>query len=529
MFRIPSFRIEASPKLASESFNKKTYAWSALSGLLLFLSFPKYGSAALAWVALCPLLLALRNLKPAEAFRAGFVTGLIYNVGILYWINYVIAVYGNLPAYAGLAAMLLLATFLALFVGVFSASVAWFGRRGVAAIFSAPLLWVALEFCKSHILTGFPWENLAYSQHAWRTVIQMCDITGFYGLSFLIVLVNVILSDLMPLRDKKHAAIEVAVGLVLMGLVVGYGHYRIADVQARVQLAAMAQVALIQGNIDQGIKWSPEFRDETLKIYDRLTREAASSAEKPDLVVWPETAVPFYFQNVDPRYRDVLDLARDSGAWLVIGSPGYKAGSGTGEPVNAAFVISPQGQLVGQYDKVHLVPFGEYVPLRRLLPFMTNIVPGICDFSTGDGFHPLKLKDRKIGVLICYEAIFPEIARAYHRAGAELLVNMTNDAWFGRTSAPFQHLEMAAFRAVETRRYIVRAANTGISAIIDPTGAIETATELYQAARLSGRVHYLRIETIYSRIGDAFVYGCLVLLGILFIKARRRTKPCRKS
>jgi len=502
--------------------SKKAYFFSLLSGILLFLSFPKYGNPIVAWMALVPLFILLKSANAGEAFRAGLTTGLVYNIGILYWISYVIAVYGNIPAYAGIMVMLLLAGFLAFFVAFFARLVVYFRDKGINPLFSAPLLWIGLEYCKSHILTGFPWENLAYSQYSLLPVVQISDITGFYGVSFLIVFINVIVSDLLVRTGTKQAVAEVTAGLMLLALTCGYGFYRIQAIDMVVEKAVPERVSVIQGNIDQAVKWDPVFQDETIKIFKEMTLTSAANNNKPGLIIWPETATPFYFQATDPRYPEILKLAQMSRTYLLFGCPFYNPEKGPEESYNSAFLISPDGRLSGQYNKMHLVPFGEYVPLRKMLPFMTNLVPGIGDFSVGKEATPLSINNRKIGVLICYEAIFPEITRSFIKAGADLLVNITNDAWFGNTSAPYQHLSMTAFRAIESRRYVVRSANTGISAVIGPTGKIEATTELFKRTILDGQIRYMTVNTFYSRMGDIFAYGCLALLGFLFILAIRR-------
>ena len=501
--------------------SKKQYALVLLSGLLLFLSFPKHGVAVFAWVALIPLLVALKDLRIGQGFRAGFITGLLYNVGILYWITFVIATYGNAPVYFGAAAMLLLAAFLGLFVALFAAGIVFLKKRGIPVIASAPLLWTCLEFAKSHLFTGFPWENLAYSQHSFLPIIQIADLTGFYGITFLVVLINVVIAELILRKGAKSALVQAGIAVALMGLICGYGIFRISTIQEISRSSAAKDVSLVQGNIDQSIKWRPEFQDASLQLYRELTLKE-TSGKNPGLIVWPETATPFYFQDIDDRQRQILALAQATRSYLLLGSPSYKPERGPEASMNSAFLVSPEGKIIGQYDKVHLVPFGEYVPLRRVLPFMSKLVAGVGDFCTGEGFKPLEAGEKKFGVLICYEAIFPEISRAYARAGIDFLVNITNDAWFGRTSAPYQHLSMTAFRAVETRRYIVRAANTGISAIIAPTGAVESTTGLFQQGGLSGTIRPLTTQTIYTRIGDVFAYACFALLGVLFILSLRR-------
>ena len=513
-----------------------TLFWALLSGFLLFLSFPKFGSGLFAWIAFIPLLFALQSRRLAQAFWAGFATGFSAYIGIIYWIVHVVVHYGYLPVPVGIAVMLLLAAYLAIYVALFATGVVYFHKRGVPPILAAPLLWTCLEYAKSHLLTGFPWENLGYSQYAFAPLIQSADIAGVFGLSFAIVLINVVIynflhfwrSGIKQQGRVRRVAAEVAAGALIVLILIGYGIFRIGDVEESLHPAPKMPVSLIQGNIDQNIKWNPAFQEETVRIYKTLTRQAAPSAG--GLVVWPETATPFFFQDPHDLHREVASLPRLTGDWLLFGSPSYDRDSTGLVFLNSAFLLDPTGMIAGRYDKVHLVPYGEYVPLRRFFPFISKLVAGIGDFRSGPGYEPLTMAGGdpplKMGVMICYEGILPEAGRAYRRQGAALLVNITNDAWFGHTSAPHQHLSMTTFRAVENRLYLVRAANTGISAIIDPAGRIEARTALFEKASLTGTVRLMNRDTFYSAYGDVFVYGCilgLILIWVVAIKSRSRS------
>lgn len=505
---------------------------AALSGILTFLSFPKFGSGILAWVALIPLFYALRDAKPVEGFRVGFLAGFIAQAGILYWIVYVVVQYGGLPVYAGIAAMLLLAAYLSLYTACFAMGVAYFRQRGIYLFLAAPLLWTALEFARSHLLTGFPWENLAYSQYLHSKIIQISDITGIYGITFAIVLINAVLFDLWPGTSRRRRLAWTIAAFVVLGAIYGYGHFRIAEIGGALSKAPRLAVSLIQGNIDQNIKWDPQYQKETLKIYRSLSSAAIPYPGRGGLLVWPETAAPFYFQRPDLLQEEVIDIGRSSGVALLFGSPSYEDNGGRMDYMNSAYLLRPDGTVGGRYDKVHLVPYGEYVPLRKLFPFIGKIVAGVGDFRPGKGFHPLTADGFRLGVLICYEGIFPEGGRDYKREKADLLVNITNDAWFGRTSAPYQHLSMTVFRAVENRLYLVRAANTGISAIIDPLGTILARTGIFERTVLKGEVKMIDEKTFYAAYGDVFVYLCglaLLILFIVSIKQRRKKHAGRNS
>jgi len=500
-----------------------------LSGVLLFLSFPKFGSGILAWVALIPLFYSLRDATLLEGFKAGFLAGLVAHIGIFYWVSNVVVQYGNLPVYMGIMAMLLLAAYLSLYTACFAMGVVFLRGRGGTLLPAAPLLWTIIEFARSHLLTGFAWENLAYSQYLFGNIIQIADITGIYGISFAIVMVNAVLYNLWSLRfRRRYLLTEIAIASAVIAAIYGYGHFRTADIRESVQKKASVEVALVQGNIDQNIKWNDGYQLQTLDIYRSLS--LPSIPAEGGLIIWPETAAPFYFEGANPLRAEVIAIAQASNRRLLFGSPRYDEGGGKISYMNSAYLLRPDGTVAGRYDKVHLVPYGEYVPLRQFFPFINKIVVGIGDFQPGTGFNPIDSNGHRIGVLICYEAIFPESARDYKQKNVDLLVNITNDAWFGKSSAPFQHLSMTVFRAVETRLYLVRAANTGISAIVDPTGKILSQTGLFERTVLKGEVKYLDEKTIYAAYGDVFVYLCgIVLILHYFVLKRRRKNAGRNS
>jgi apolipoprotein N-acyltransferase len=515
--------------------NIKTLFYALLSGTLIFLSFPKFGSGILAWVAFVPLFHALQGKGFSQGLMTGFAAGFIACIGIFYWIAFVVVNYGYLPILAGIAVMLLLSAYLAIYVALFSAGVVYFSRREIPLIFSAPFLWTCLEYVKSHVLTGFPWANLGYSQYQYGPMIQIADVTGVFGLSFAIVFINAVVFDIFRAWQSKGQSrmlnrqilAELIAGFVLLAAVVGYGMVRTGEAKKLMAKADVMPVSLIQGNIDQSIKWHPAFQQETIHIYTSLSHQSVPAGE--GLIVWPETASPFFFQDRNDMHRDIVSLARQTGDWLLFGSPSYRQ---EGEIIafqNSAFLLAPDGRIDGQYDKVHLVPYGEYVPLRRFFPFISKLVVGIGDFRGGPGYEPLRMHGshgrRRLGVMICYEGILPEAGRTYRQRGADLLVNITNDAWFGNTSAPHQHLSMTVFRAVENRLFLIRAANTGISAIVDPTGMIADRSRLFEKATVRGTIHFMNMKTFYSAYGDVFVYGCmmgLILILIISIRKRRR-------
>ncbi|WP_173200953.1 apolipoprotein N-acyltransferase [Geobacter sp. SVR] len=479
-----------------------------LSGLMIACSFPNVGLSFLAWIALIPLLIALEGSSLRTAFRIGFTCGLSAYAVILYWINIVITHYGHLPWVASVPLYVLLMAWLAMFFGL-ATLVARAGERiGIKTAFSLPVAWVAGDFIRTFLLSGFPWAMLGHSQYRTLPLIQIADITGVFGITLIIVLANVVLYRVLRAIAGAGVPYPVKSALVLLCLLIAtllYGFSRLNLPEARD--VKPLRVALIQGNIAQDVKWNPAFQEQTLVSYERLTREALKNGA--DLVVWPESALPFFFQDELRQAERIRGLARELSTTLLVGSPAHELRNGKRTFLNSAFVISPKGDTIGRSDKMHLVPFGEFVPLGRFFPFISKLVVGIGDFSPGERVTPLPVNDTQVGTLVCFEGIFPELARDYVRAGARILVNITNDAWFGRSSAPYQHLSIAVFRAVETRTPLLRAANTGVTAIIDHNGHIRTMTPLFEEAYRTGEIHPGTGDSLYLRMGDALAWLCV--------------------
>jgi apolipoprotein N-acyltransferase len=513
--------------------NKKKIAWAILSGVLLTGAFPKIGLDGLAWIALVPLLYALKDLSAAAGFRVGFITGLVHFLSLLYWLVPVMRTYGYLPMFLSVSVLVLLAAFLALFIALFSTALTAFGRKPAGCLTLIPLTWVSLEYIRSFIFSGFPWELLGYSQYNRLQLIQISDILGVYGLSALIAFVNgAIFITLLYLikRRWQHTGItkRLAAGSMItlilgVALTWSYGHWRLKTIDGLIAIAPKTRISVIQGNIDQAAKWDPAFQIETIKKYNQLSSSA--SKQQPDLIVWPESATPFYFlYNVAPSEM-VFEGIKRSGADYLIGSPSFVRTDGLVEYYNSAYLIIPEDKTMGKYDKTHLVPFGEYVPFKKWLPFLGKIVAQVGDFKAGKVGQTLPWRNEQLGVQICYEIIFPGLSRAMVKNNASVLVNITNDAWFGKTSGPYQHFSMTVFRAVENRRSLARSANTGISGFIDPAGRILASTDLMQDAVATQMVPMLKERSIYTQIGDLFARICLalVLLIILIEIVRRKT------
>jgi apolipoprotein N-acyltransferase len=498
---------------------------SFLSGVLLILSFPNFDLEFLAWFALVPLFYLVEGKGLFHSFTFGFLAGIVSYLGILYWIIVAVHTYGNVPLIPSALILLLLVVYLSLFIGAFTFLIRLIQiRSGLQTILFTPLLWVALEYLRSFLLTGFPWANLGYSQYLNLPFIQMADITGAYGPSSVIVLVNATLFCVLRHWRKRTFPFKEAVitVVILLGFLI-YGYLKIIMVDRQTSQDPALSVGLVQGNIDQSIKWDESFQKETLKIYERLSFKVAEG--KPDLIIWPETATPFFFQDATEYQPFVFDIPKKANAPLLFGSPSYKVQKGKVNHYNSAYLVSRAGEVVGKYDKIHLVPFGEYVPLQDLLFFIGSLGEGIGDFKSGKEIFNFSLPQGKFGVLICFEIIFPDLSRRFVKEGANFLVTITNDAWFGRTSAPYQHFSIATFRAVENRVFVARAANTGITGFIDPKGKIVKQGGIFTEETMNGMIRLSSRKTFYTLYGDVFAWVCsgfsiLLLVYALFKKSK---------
>ncbi len=493
-----------------------------LSGLLLAAAFPKWDQTYLLVFALVPLLWALRGQSLKGAFFLGLVSGLAHYLGLLYWIIYVTHVFGHLPLPLALGVLFLLAGYLSLYRALWALGVNWGAARGLSLLWWAPTLWVTLEFGQTYIISGFPWGLLGGGLYLYPLLLQISDLTGVYGLSFLVALVNAALYLLFfPPRGLKGRKLPQAVAVsLILALWVGYGWYRLGTVRHLEAASPKIKVAVAQGNIKQGEKWKKEMVQETLDRYAELTQKVKGAR----LIVWPETAAPFFFLRTPDLTARVQEIARAADGYLLFGSPAWELTPEGERYFNRAYLLSPQGEVAGYYDKAHLVPYGEYVPLKRFFPFIDKMVPMIGDFAEGPVGGTVSLPEGAVGPLVCYESIFPNLSRAQVENGARLLVNITNDAWFGKTSAAYQHLSMAVLRAVENHVCLARAANTGISAFIDAQGRILWQSELFVPDSHAQELAWLPGGSLYTRIGDAFAWACIILTGLPLILARRRRR-----
>ena len=460
------------------SFSART-GLAALSAFFLFAAAPGiWQFSPLVWIGLVPLFAALDGCGRKRAFALGFVFGLVLNLLLVYWVVVALHRFGGLPYPAAVLVLVLLAAYMALYPALFALFTAIAPPSLLPVL--APAAWVGLDWLRSILLTGFPWMDLGYDLYRQPQMIQVSSLLGHHAVTFAIVTVNAAVYRFLRRRkaataSRGEAAAMAVAAAVMLAFIIGNVLAGNA-IEKKIAAAPKKRIAIVQGNIPQDEKWDPAFQEKTLVKYLRLS--LGTVGESPEIIVWPETALPFYPLE-SPMWRTVEEkLLVPAGVTLVTGAPHRENGASGPRYYNSAFVAGPTG-IRGRYDKQHLVPFGEYVPLRRLLFFLSPVVDAIGDFTAGAGGDPLPCKGLRIGVLICFETIFPELAAERTRKGGDMLVDLTNDAWYGMTSAPWQDLAMAVFRAVECRRSMARAANTGFSAFIDPAGRMYRVSPLF--------------------------------------------------
>jgi apolipoprotein N-acyltransferase len=489
-------------------------ALSILSGILIFLAFPPFKFAVIAWVCLVPLLFVVRRSTRGGSFWYSYLTGAVFFGGLMYWLL-------NVSIPGTIILILLLSVFFGLF-GVVANMIFKYS----AEILILPFIWAVLEYIRSYLFTGFPWGLLAYSQYENINLMQVADITGSYGISFLIVMFNVALFAYLVRMERKTSYMMVALFFMLMSTM--YGLYRLDNMN----VWGSPLVSVVQGNIPQKLKWEARHAKTIIDEYSALTREAKK--DKPDLIVWPETAYP-YVVGGGAEAKEISTLSEEVDVPILAGVVYEKDYNF----FNSAVLFPAKGKPAVKYDKLHLVPFGEYVPLGDKLSFLREYIDKpIGDFKRGDKYTLFPLRSTlststmkgtisrqtsffRFGVLICFEDIFPELARNFVLEGANLLFNITNDAWFGRTAAPEQHLQASVFRAVENRVPVIRAANTGVSCFVDSTGKILSRVEtdgkdIFVSGYATDRVRVLNLRSFYTKYGDAFIYFCGFMLILLF-------------
>ena len=452
-------------------------------------------------------------LRRARAFMLGFVAGLGYFGGTVYWTGTVVSQFGGLSWPVGVLVGALLVAYLSLFPALFTLGLAWlaasYGRR---AILLAPALWVTTELGRTYFWSGFPWLLLGYSQTTVLPVAQLASVVGVFGMSGLVALVSTALAYLAISRSRG-ALVTAGVTAAVLVAVTAWGSRRLAD-NSLTEQGPPVRVALIQGNIPQEQKWDAAHAGRILATYLTLTREAA--AKGAQIVIWPESSTPFPFLDDTAGGDRIRATVRETGVELLLGSDQVDHQSRA--YYNAAFLVRRDGDVGGVYQKIHLVPFGEFVPLQRFLFFVGPLVEQAGGFSAGREMVTLPTSHGPISTAICYEIVFPRLVAESVARGSRLLTTITNDAWYGHSSAPYQHFLQASMRAIEQGRYLARAANTGISGFVDPYGRVLQKSEIFERDVLVGDVRMLDGRTTYGRIGDLFAYVCaaLTLVALLF-------------
>jgi len=526
--------------------HKSAWLLVLLSAGLQIVIFPLPGIYVLSWIAVAPLIVALLRARrpdtlqlnesprllpatPVQGFLLGYKCGILWYAGTCYWIYATMRHYGGLSAPMALLALILFCLYLGLYHGAFGLLVSLAAgdempsRRALVAV---PFVWVAVELARTRI-TGFPWNLLGISQVDNISLARIAGATGIYGLAFEIMLVNTALAAafLVP-RARRKALLMVALGAAVV-LQAG----RLVTLPS---LPADKTALLLQANVPilEGTDWTKDYFETTLQSLTELSVEPAN-AQPPrhfDLIVWPESPAPFY--TGDAAFRDpVSNVARQNQSWVIAGSIGVRnAMEAPGQPTqvfNSAALVGPSGEWVGRYDKVHLVPFGEYVPFPRLFAFASGLTNAVGDFGRGASREPLPADGTKVGVFICYESIFPDEVRQFVANGAQVLVNISNDGWYGDSGAYAQHLNQTRMRAIENNRWLLSDTNTGVTASIDPYGRIVARAERKVRTVLVAPYALTSVTTFYTRYGDWFAWLCAIIsAGALLLRfaSRRKTE-----
>ena len=517
-------------------------AWllAAASGGLQALTFPSPSLAFLSWIALAPILVALlrtpgagelqlldrhgrdlRALRPVHGFLLGYASGVVFYAGSCFWVLHVMRVYGHLSTPVALGVLLLFCLYLALYHGAFGMLLVYVVRRNPGAyrraLAAAPFLWVAVELARTRI-SGYPWNLLGTAQVDNVPLTQIATITGVYGLSFAIVLVNCAFAAafLVPLERRRRMLVAAAG----VAVVVQLGTFYQPPAQPTTHTAR-----LVQQNIpilDE--RWSSEYFIRTLAELSQLSLAGEPLPGSPKLIIWPESPAPFYVHEATFR-QQVTAVAQRANAHIIAGATNVRepAQVEIREATNSAVLVAPSGEWAARYDKMHLVPFGEYVPFKKVLFFAESLTRQVSDFKPGRERTVFQVDGHTVGVFICYESIFPDEVRLFAAGGAEVLVNISNDGWFGEYGAPWQHLNLARMRAIENRRWLLRSTNTGITAVIDPFGRVVARVPRNTRTVLDAPYAFVRSTTFYTRRGDWFAYACAIIaLAAVFVRFRFR-------
>ena len=525
------------------SIESRAWLLAVFSAVLQVLIFPLPDLYVLSWVAVCPLLVALLRARlpetlqlqgpakfvPAnllQGFLLGYVCGILWYAGNCYWVYSTMKQYGGISAPGAVGLLVLFCLYLALYHGAFGVLISllakWSERM---ALVLSPVVWVSMELARTRI-SGFPWDLLGITQVDNIPLSRIATITGVYGLSLEIMIVNAAFAAAFLLRRQQRRSL-------LLAAIAAAFVLQIARWVPAPRFAIDRSAILVQENIPvlDSADWTHQYFEQTLSDLSKLSLNFSNGRQPPGLIVWPESPAPFYAD--DSAFRTALsDVSTRAHAWVVAGSVGEEntpgAPEASGQIFNSALLVGPEGKAVARYDKVHLVPFGEYVPFKNLFSFAGGLTKEVGDFSRGHLREPLLAGDEKLGVFICYESIFPDEVRQFAKNGAQVFVNISNDGWYGDSGAYAQHLKQARMRAIENGRWLLRTTNTGVTAAIDPDGRIEQTVPRKVRTALQASYALEDGETFYTRHGDWFAYACAIIstgaifLALISAKGRRQ-------
>ena len=517
---------------------KSAWVLAIVSGVLQVAIFPLPNLYVLSWVAVAPLLVAILRARrpgplqlegsikllpasPMQGLFVGYLCGIVWYAGSCYWVYDTMKQYGGIGTFGAAGLLVLFCLYLGSYHGAFGLIVALIARRSIrTALVSAPFVWVALEFARTRI-SGFPWDLLGIAQADNVPLARIAQVTGVYGISLEIMVVNTAFAAAFLLRRNRRTSLLFASFAAAFAL-------QIAGWMPVTALSTGRSAVLVQENVPvlDSSDWTRQYFEDTLRELSVLSQGSQESAHNPTpadnqlkwptpgFIVWPESPAPFY--GGDPEFRRGLSqLAIESHAWVVAGNVGVEStGSSFGTATkifNSASLISPSGEWIGRYDKIHLVPFGEYVPFKQFLSFAGGLTKEVGDFTAGATRQPLRAGEQKLGVFICYESIFPDEVRQFAKSGAQVLVNISNDGWYGDSGAYAQHLKQARMRAIENDRWLLRSTNTGVTAAIDPFGRVTQTVPRKVRTSLVANYELVNQTTFYTRHGDWLAYACAII------------------
>ncbi|MGM0417947.1 MAG: apolipoprotein N-acyltransferase [Thermodesulfobacteriota bacterium] len=500
--------------------------YSSISVLLFTISFAGYGYSFLIWFALVPFLMAVSAYE-TKRFKKGIAFGAVLHTASLIWLAQTISSYGGLPYLSSVAAIVLLGLYLGIYTGIFALLLPDTEKKPVISLFLIPAVWTGLDFTVSFLFSGFPWVFAGYTQYKNLDLIQLGSVTGIYGITYYIILINTALFLLInsflktkKILTKQNLYIAVAI-FIVSGVIFTYGNFSIKKTQNLIKKAEHSSILILQPNILPESKNSGSIK-KTLKEHTSLSKKFSGEY---DFALWPETSLPYPVFSDKNLLNKIKNHAQTNGN-QIIGLLSVKKDHKNNYTLkNRSVLFTKNGNFDHFYDKIHLVPFGEYIPLKKYFPFFEKFIVPSGEFNPGKENNFIKHNKLKAGIKICFEIIFPDLVRKQVKQGSNIIINMTNDAWFGKTPGPYQHLAISVLRAAENKRSVARAANTGISAHILPTGEIKEKTSIFEKKSVLNSLPLLEEKTFYTKYGDFFAYICfavLLLQGFFFYRKLKK-------